>query len=158
PDRIKRFRNEATVAASLTDSSILPVFDVLEVGGVPMLVVPFVDGKDLARILEDRRAALRGEPDTTGDRHPWASLREPEYLRQVLGVLDRVVDAVAVVHQAGILHRDIKPSNVLVGRGGNVWLTDFGLARLTSAESTLTTAGAQLGSPGFMSPEQWEGT
>jgi formylglycine-generating enzyme required for sulfatase activity/tRNA A-37 threonylcarbamoyl transferase component Bud32 len=152
--RLERFRREARLAGALTDANILPVFDVLDIGGVPILVMPFVDGADLGRVIADRRAALRRDPDPGGLRHRWAALGGREYLDHVLPVLDRVAEAVARLHEAGVTHRDVKPSNVLIDRAGNVWLTDFGLARLGD-ESTLTTATAQIGSPGYMSPEQW---
>jgi formylglycine-generating enzyme required for sulfatase activity len=152
--RLRRFRNEAQVAATLTDANILPVIDILDVGGLPVLVMPFVDGTDLGHVIADRRAAARGDPDPLGYRHPWADLDERDYLAQVLEVLDRVADAVAKLHGVGIIHRDVKPSNILLDRRGNVWLTDFGLARLGD-DSTLTGPGSQLGSPGYMSPEQW---
>ena len=153
--RLRRFRNEAQVAASLVDSGILPVFDILEVGGVPLLVMPYIDGTDLGKVIADRRAAIRGEPDAEAKRHPWAALSNAEYLARVFPVIDRLVEAVAVIHEANVIHRDVKPSNVLMDRRGNVWLTDFGLAKLGEG-ATLTNVGAQLGSPGYMSPEQWE--
>jgi eukaryotic-like serine/threonine-protein kinase len=153
--RLRRFRNEAQVAASLVDSGILPVFDILEVGGVPLLVMPYIDGSDLGKVIVDRRATIRGEPDVEAKRHPWAALSNADYLARVFPVIDRLVEAVAVIHQANVIHRDLKPSNVLMDRRGNVWLTDFGLAKLGDG-ATLTNVGAQLGSPGYMSPEQWE--
>jgi formylglycine-generating enzyme required for sulfatase activity len=79
-----------------------------------------------------------------------------EYLDRVLPLLDHVVDAVTVIHQAGVLHRDIKPSNVLTDARGNLWLSDFGLARLKE-KGLGTSPGEALGTPGFMSPEQSEG-
>lgn len=152
--RLRRFHNEAAIAARLTNSRVLPVFDVLEAGGAPVLVMPFVDGWDLARILADRRAVKRGEP--VSRRHPSSSFTERTYLDFILPVLDQIVAAVASVHEAGVLHRDIKPSNVLIDRCGDVRLTDFGLARLIG-RTLLTEDNQRMGTPGFMSPEQWVG-
>jgi eukaryotic-like serine/threonine-protein kinase len=153
PVRLLRFRNEAAIAARLTDSRILPVFDILEGGGVPVLVMPFVEGRDLARILAERKAATEA-PRPSGRRRDAHADRE--YLESVLPLLDQVVAAVAALHQAGVIHRDIKPSNILVDARGDVRLTDFGLARLGQSPQ-MTAPGAAMGTPGFMSPEQWDG-
>lgn len=154
PERQHRFRTEAAIAARLSDSRILPVYDILENQGAFILVMPYVDGWDLARILEDRQAVQRGEPPE--GRHPCGPMDEHGYLRFVLPLLDQAVAAVAAVHAAGVLHRDLKPSNILVDRRGEVRLTDFGLARL-GPEARITNSGQQLGTPGFMAPEQWAG-
>jgi formylglycine-generating enzyme required for sulfatase activity len=154
PERLARFRREAEVAAGLQDPHLLPVYDVLEVRGVPVIVLPLVDGCDLGRILSDRTLVQRGEPSE--GRHPWSALADADFLDRVLPVLDQVVEAVAVLHRAGVLHRDVKPSNVLVDGRGHVQISDFGLARL-GEEAALTSPGRELGTPGFMSPEQWAG-
>src|SRR5439155_11535586 len=105
-------------------------------------------------IIADRREALGAESARV--RHAWAELGDAEYLDRLYPLLDRVVSAVAAVHAAGVLHRDIKPSNILVDAQGQAWLSDFGLARLAQG-SRLTTTGLGLGTPGYMSPEQWSG-
>ncbi|MEX2559682.1 MAG: bifunctional serine/threonine-protein kinase/formylglycine-generating enzyme family protein [Pirellulales bacterium] len=153
-DRLQRFRNEAALAAAVNESHILPVYDIVEADGVPVLVLPYVDGCDLGRLFHDRKAWLAGDCDPRA--HAWAKLDDQEYLQKILPVLDMLVDAVASLHAADILHRDIKPSNLLIDRRGNVWLTDFGLARL-GAQSGLTRPGAAVGTAGFMSPEQAQG-
>lgn len=154
--RLRRFRNEAKVAASLTDSSLLPLIDVIEFGGVPIMIMPYVEGTDLARILGQRREIWLSGRTELDNCHPWAMLDADGYQEVILPVLDRVVRAVGVLHSAGVIHRDIKPSNVLIDRGGNVWVTDFGLARLID-DASVTREGGQLGTPGYMSPEQWDG-
>ncbi len=148
PDRLERFRREATLAASLTASHVLPVFDVVDADGVPVLVLPFIDGPNLGRLVEDRRT------EQARDRDRLAADRE--YLDRLLPLLDQLVEAVAVIHRADILHRDIKPSNLLVDREGGLWLADFGLARL-GRESGGTAPGQAVGTPGYMSPEQAAG-
>jgi formylglycine-generating enzyme required for sulfatase activity len=141
PGRLDRFRHEAALAATLNDSHILPVHDVLDSPSGPILVMPLIDGSTLARVIEEE-----------GDGRP-----RPEHVERVLPVLDQVVDAVAVLDRANILHRDIKPSNILIDRQGHVWLGDFGLARL-GRESQGTVPGTPLGTPGYMSPEQMNGS
>ncbi len=154
PQRLERFRNEAEVAAGVTDSHVVPVFDILEAQGVPILVMPLIDGANLGWIIRDRRAVRQGRP--VPEVHPWAALGDRAYLDQVLPLLDQLVDAVNVIHQARVLHRDIKPSNVLVDKRNNLWLSDFGLARLEE-KGAGTTPGMIVGTRGFMSPEQGRG-
>jgi serine/threonine protein kinase/formylglycine-generating enzyme required for sulfatase activity len=154
PYLLERFRNEASVAGALVDSHILPVFDVQEVQGVPVIVMPLIEGSDLGKIIRDRSAAKKGTPTT--HLHPWAALDDRAYLEKVLPLLDKVVDAVAALHRRGVLHRDIKPSNVLVDKEGNPWLSDFGLARLQDS-SIGTHPGMGMGTQGYAAPEQTRG-
>jgi serine/threonine protein kinase len=154
PLRLKRFRNEAEVAARLTDCRIVSVLDVLEADGTPVLAMPFIEGCTLSKILLDR-AEVRVSKKVT-DPHPWATLGDKAYLEQILPVLDMVLESVVALHDAGVLHRDIKPSNILIDRRNNAWLSDFGLARLAS-QALVTMPGEGLGTSGYMSPEQWEG-
>jgi formylglycine-generating enzyme required for sulfatase activity len=154
PERLRRFRQEAQLAAQLTEHGILQVYDVLEAGNTPILVLPYIEGSDLARIISQRRA-LRDRKEV-GDLHPWATKSDAEYLALILPFFDKVLDALVRLHGAGVLHRDLKPSNILVDKNGNGWLTDFGLARLNQSE-TMTQPGKAMGTPGYMSPEQWDG-
>jgi serine/threonine protein kinase/formylglycine-generating enzyme required for sulfatase activity len=154
PYRLQRFRNEAAIAARLSDSRILEVHDVLEADGIPVLVMPYMDGPDLHKIIKFRTQTRVTEGDATQ-----ASRTQPgdrSYLDAVLPFLDQLVDAVAVLHEAGVVHRDIKPSNVLIDLKGNVRLSDLGLARLGEG-ADLTRPGSELGTPGYMAPEQYEG-
>ncbi|HZU37169.1 MAG TPA: serine/threonine-protein kinase, partial [Gemmataceae bacterium] len=155
PNRLARFRREARAAAKLVNKGILPVYDVLEAGGVPLLVMPYIDGSDLGRIINDRLAVQQGKPPKHP--HPWAMLSDTEYLDKILPVLDKAVEALTLLHRAEVIHRDIKPSNILVDQDGHAWLSDFGLARLGKVPG-LTEAGHGLGTPGYMSPEQWQGS
>lgn len=151
PYYLKRFRNEAAVGAKLVWSHILPVFEVEESHGTPVIVMPLIDGTNLGQIVRDRRGVRDGTPP---DRpHPWALLSDGEYLDQVLPVLDQMVEALVGLHREKILHRDIKPSNVLVNPRGQAWLSDFGLARLEDQELG-TQAGMVIGTRGYISPEQ----
>jgi formylglycine-generating enzyme required for sulfatase activity len=154
PDLLVRFRHEADVAGNLVNAHILPVHDVLDAGGVPVIVLPLVDGGDLGRILRDRKAVAEGKP--AGGRHPWSVLDDRTYQARVLPLLDQLVEGVAALHRAGILHRDIKPSNVLVDREGHAWLSDFGLAR-TEEQGLGTQLGMMVGTQGYLSPEQARG-
>jgi serine/threonine protein kinase/formylglycine-generating enzyme required for sulfatase activity len=154
PERLGRFQTEAKAAAKLAEHGILQVFDVLDANGVPALVMPYIEGCDLSRILGDRQAVQKGE--SAEGRHPWASLSDRAYLDRVLPILDKLLDALTKLHATEILHRDVKPSNILIDRHDHSWLTDFGLARV-GTKAVLTSTGQSLGTPGYMSPEQWQG-
>jgi formylglycine-generating enzyme required for sulfatase activity len=151
---LERFRNEASIGAALVDSHILPVHDIQDVQGVPVIVMPLIEGGDLSKIIHDRSGAKKGA--LSADPHPWAALDDRAYLNRILPLLDRVVAAVAALHRRGVLHRDIKPSNVLVDKEGNAWLSDFGLARLQDS-SVGTQTGLGMGTLGYASPEQARG-
>jgi serine/threonine-protein kinase len=154
PERLRRFRNEAEIAAKLADCRIVPVLDIIEADGSPILVMQFIEGCDLGRIIADRHEVRAGE--SAEGRHPWATLSDQVYLDHILPVLDMVLESVVALHQGQVVHRDIKPSNILIDQRNNAWLGDFGLARLGQG-SGITCPGVGVGTHGFMSPEQWEG-
>lgn len=154
PERLARFRNEAAIVAKLSNIHIVSIYDVIVADCGPVLVMPYVEGRDLAQILADRGVVRRGE--TSEGRHPSSTLADREFTGFILAILDQLVAAVAAIHRLSILHRDIKPSNVLVDGQGRAWLADFGLARLADGPAH-TGLGTLLGTPGYMSPEQWCG-
>lgn len=153
-DRLRRLHAEAALAAKVHAAHVLPVFDIVQVDQSAGIVLPYVDGCDLARLIQDRLAVRSGRAHE--NRHPWAGLSDEAYLAHVLPVLDKLVDAVWHMHKAKVLHCDIKPSNVLVDTEEQVWLSDFGLARLM-APSGSTWASSLCGTPGYASPEQCAG-
>jgi hypothetical protein len=155
PNQLDRFRREARAVSGLNEPGILPVIDILETPDGPVLVLPFIDGSDLGKILAARKAALEGRTNVPAAL-PWSSLNDKDYLDWALSLLDRLVDAVVALHQAQVLHRDIKPSNVLIDRKGHVFLSDFGLARLGLSPAASSPASV-FGTPGYMAPEQRQG-
>jgi serine/threonine protein kinase/tetratricopeptide (TPR) repeat protein len=82
--------------------------------------------------------------------------RDPVYFRDVARLLVQAADALDHAHQVGVIHRDVKPANLLLDRRGDLWVTDFGLARLTK-DTGLTATGDVLGTLRYMSPEQAKG-
>ena len=80
--------------------------------------------------------------------------REPMPIRPAAELIAKLARAVHYAHERGILHRDIKPGNILLDTKGEPHLTDFGLARLTETESTVTRTIETLGTPSYMAPEQ----
>src|SRR5437899_6934439 len=83
--------------------------------------------------------------------------REPLSIRRAVELIAKVARTVHYAHEHGILHRDIKPGNILLDQNGEPHLTDFGLARLVEADSTVTATLEVLGTPSYMAPEQAAG-
>jgi serine/threonine protein kinase len=131
----ERTMREARAAARLDHPCVTTVYDVVEDGGKPWLVMERVSARSLQDILEEQ-----------GPLPPAAVAR--------IG-LD-VLAALEAAHEAGIVHRDVKPANVFVDRNGGARLTDFGIATATG-DSSLTTGGALIGSPSYMAPERANG-
>jgi eukaryotic-like serine/threonine-protein kinase len=129
----ERFEREARAVAALNHPHICTLFDV----GPDYLVMEFIDG--------------------TPVRGPLPPVKALEYAGQIL-------DALQAAHNKGVIHRDLKPANILITAQG-VKLLDFGLAKIGPASSDddetrtleLTRAGAVMGTPAYMSPEQWDG-
>jgi formylglycine-generating enzyme required for sulfatase activity len=154
---LARFNNEAEIAGRLVDAHLLPVYGVEELDGLPVIIMPCIEGSDLNKVIKHRRAVKEGKEEELEEPvHPWALLDDREYTARILPILDQVVSAVTALHRAGVLHRDIKPSNVLIDQHGNAWLSDFGLARLQGADG-MTLTGHGLGSRPYASPEQAKG-
>lgn len=132
PNFLTRFRTEARVVAKLDHPNIVPIYDFAEQGGSPYLVMKFIEG----------------EPLTIRLSHGPLPINECARLMGAIG------GALNHAHTTGVLHRDLKPSNVLIEEDGDVYLTDFGLARITRTGGSGITSGLVLGSPYYMSPEQ----
>jgi len=132
PGMVERFRQEAVTVANLHHPNIITIHTVRRAGNLHFFVMQVVEGSSLEAILD------RGEPI-------------PVYLVQA--ILYQLGVGLAYAHQHGVVHRDIKPANVLMDRDGNAVLTDFGIAKATTA-SNLTQTGATIGTPSYMSPEQ----
>jgi eukaryotic-like serine/threonine-protein kinase len=129
-----RFKREAHSAGRLSHPNIVTIFDYGEHEGAPYIAMDLMTGEELSRSLESgARMALP----------------------QVVRVMDQLLAALAYAHDAGVVHRDIKPSNVFVLRDATIKVVDFGLARIES--SNLTETGTLLGTPAYMSPEQFLG-
>jgi TolB-like protein/Flp pilus assembly protein TadD len=132
---LKRFRREAQAAAHLEHPGIVPIYEVGERDGQCYFSMKFVDGGQLDEVV----------------RH------SPISIRQAVDLIAKVARTVHYAHKHGILHRDIKPGNILLDKNGEPHLTDFGLARLVEAESTVTATLDVLGTPSYMAPEQASG-
>jgi len=129
---LKRFRREAEAAARLQHPSIVPIHEVAERGGQCYFSMDFIEGGQLDEMVR----------------------REPISIRKAAELVAKVARTVHYAHEHRILHRDIKPGNILIDGKGEPHLTDFGLARLVEAESTVTRTLEVLGTPSYMAPEQ----
>jgi len=130
-----RFRQEALTMAKLTHPGIVSVFESGEAGGLLYIVMEFVDGTDVARMIA-------GEGKLA-----------PELATKLM---TQVCDALHYAHEHGVIHRDIKPANLLLTRDGAVKIADFGLAKQHDAEQLgLTKTNVTIGTPDFLAPEAW---
>src|SRR5437773_2573523 len=129
---IKRFRLEAEAAASLNHPCIVPIHEVGERDGALYFSMGLIEGGQLDATLK----------------------REPMPIRRAVELIVKLARTVQYAHEHRILHRDIKPGNILLDAKGEPHLTDFGLARLVEAESTVTRTMEVLGTPSYMAPEQ----
>lgn len=130
----ERFIRESRINARLTHPNIVQVYDVGAYESHLYLVLEYIRGGDLNQRLE------RG-------------IR----LAELVGVVKDMSRALDYAHSKGFVHRDIKPENILFREDGSAVLTDFGIARLTDSNPTLTQAGTVVGTPQYMSPEQASG-
>jgi serine/threonine-protein kinase len=128
---IERFRHEAQISGTLSHPGIVTLFDLGEDGGLPYFAMEFVDGRTVAELLAE------------GERF------KPE---KVIGLVSQVAAALDYAHSRGVVHRDIKPANLMLYDADKIKITDFGIAKL--ANTDITHAGALLGTPSYMSPEQ----
>ncbi|MBI4600887.1 MAG: tetratricopeptide repeat protein [Planctomycetes bacterium] len=162
PKHIQRFKNEAHAAAQLHHTNIVPVFYVGCERGVYYYAMQYIEGRSLAAAIEELRklAKLAGGASGAAGSLPGLgagssdlSPRSRERFRSIAGLGLQAAQGLAHAHELGVVHRDIKPANLLIDTRGNVWITDFGLARM-QGDANLTLSGDILGTLRYMSPEQ----
>ncbi len=129
-----RFLCEAKAYGRLRHPNIVSCYSCDEVESDLLLVMEYVDGVTLKEMF-DRQ--------------------EPIDRARAVSIVLQILDALSYAHKKGVIHRDIKPSNIMIDADGHVKITDFGIARLDTTD--LTRTGMVLGSPGYMSPEQFMG-
>jgi hypothetical protein len=129
-----RFLNEPRLAASLDHPSVVPIYEAGEREGRLYLVMRWVEGTDLRRLLD---------ADGTLD---------PE---RTIATLIQVADALDATHRRGLVHRDVKPANILLDEDGHAYLTDFGITK--HIEGDPTDSGRMAGTTDYLAPEQIRG-
>jgi serine/threonine protein kinase len=133
PEFAARFQQEARIIARLEHPHILPVFDYGESDGVTYFVMRYLEAGTLKTKME----------------------AGPLSLNEIDRLFTQLTEALNYAHGHGIVHRDLKPANALIDGDGNLFLTDFGIAKLLeSASPRLTQTDAILGTPAYISPEQ----
>ncbi len=158
PTQVRRFHTEALAAAQLHHTHIVPVYSVGCERGVHYYAMQFIEGQTLAQAIAERRRMEGGSATDSpagegASSTPGPSSRSREFIRLVAALGIQGAEAIDYAHRVGIIHRDIKPANLLLDAEGNVWITDFGLARLQD-DAGLTMTGDLLGTLRYMSPEQ----
>lgn len=132
-EMLQRFRKEAQAAGRLMHPNIVAVHEYGETDDIAYIAMEFVDGCPLSDLMAGA----------------------PLPLAQVTAWMGDLLAALGYAHARGVVHRDVKPANLLVTADGRIKVGDFGIARIES--STLTQTGAMLGTPSYMSPEQFRG-
>ena len=131
---MQRFLREAQAAGALNHPNIVTIYDVGEEGDVSYIAMEYLEGSDLRDVIADRRRLS---------------------VEEIVNLGAVIAEALSAAHAQGIVHRDVKPANIFVQTDGRVKITDFGIARVS--DSTLTQEGTLIGTPHYMSPEQFMG-
>jgi serine/threonine-protein kinase len=133
PNEVARFRREAQTAARLNHPNIASIYEVGESGGRPFIAMQYIAGATLGALPRDDA-------------------------RRLVELSRDAALAIHHAHEQGVVHRDLKPANLMVEEGtGRIYVMDFGLAKPTTVDSSLSASGAILGTPAYMSPEQARG-
>jgi serine/threonine-protein kinase len=132
--QITRFKREARAAGRLNHPNIVGIYEYGEDDGTAFIAMEFIEGRDLKDYFDKE---------------------ERFEVKTIVRIMGDVLSALDYAHHHGIVHRDIKPANIMLTDDGVVKITDFGIARLES--SNLTQVGAVMGTPSYMSPEQFMG-
>ncbi len=132
----KRFAQEITLIAKLEHSAIVPLYDVGESYGRPYLVMRYMPNGTLAERIEAGAMPLE----------------------EASQIITRLAGALDFAHHHGIIHRDLKPGNILLDQQGESYIADFGISKLVGqSTATLSRTGMTMGTPAYMSPEQFRG-
>ncbi|HWR15118.1 MAG TPA: protein kinase [Terriglobales bacterium] len=132
-EMLRRFHNEARAAGALNHPNIVTIYDAGEADGVFYIAMEIIEGRSLSTLLAERKSLSAQE---------------------VVEIGTQVCAGLQYAHLKKVIHRDIKPANIMLSAGGQVKITDFGIAK---AGASLTHSGEVVGTPNYMSPEQVKG-
>jgi predicted Ser/Thr protein kinase len=133
-DVMSRFQREAKAAGRLNHPNIVSIYDFGDDNSTAFIAMEFVHGRELKSYFEKN------------ERFP---------MTEIVRIMGQLLDALEYSHNYGVVHRDIKPANIIIQPNGQVKVADFGIARIESSQ--YTQAGTVLGTPAYMSPEQFMG-
>lgn len=129
-----RFRREAQAAGRLTHPNIVAIYEYGEEGDMAFIAMELLDGVELKEYFDKAKRFQ---------------------LNEGVSIMLQLLEALEYSHERGVVHRDIKPSNILIAKNGKIKIADFGIAKIESSD--LTHVGTILGTPSYMSPEQFLG-
>ena len=138
---IERFKREAKITISLVHPNIVKVYDAEMWKDIYYIVMQYVEGTTVKELIEEERKH-NGIID----------------IDKSIDIIKQISSALSYAHKRGVIHRDIKPSNILIeSESGTAYIADFGIAKAVSETKRLTVTGASIGTPEYMSPEQFKG-
>ena len=132
---IDRFRNELTTARKIRHLNVCGMYDLGEHEGTHFITMEYVSGQDLKGLIRQTGQLAVGT---------------------AINIAKQICDGLSEAHKLGVVHRDLKPSNIMINKEGDVRIMDFGIARSLKAKG-ITRAGAIIGTPDYISPEQVDG-
>jgi hypothetical protein len=161
--QLQRFKDEAQAAARLHHTNIVPVYSIGCERSVHFYAMQLIDGQSLADVIRELRRRQPSDSSSSlensspsRDLSVLRSHHRSDFHRRAARLGLQAAEALEYAHQLGVVHRDIKPANLLIDRRGNLWITDFGLARFYG-RNDLTQPGDMPGTLRYMSPEQASG-
>jgi TolB-like protein len=135
PQMVKQFKQELILASEISHENVIRIHDLGETGGIKYISMKYIDGTSLRDLMS---ATGRLTPEKT------------------ISIARQICTALAAAHRKGVIHRDLKPQNIMIDRGGDAHVMDFGIARSLGTRE-VTAKGDMLGTPHYMSPEQAQG-
>jgi serine/threonine-protein kinase len=132
---IERFKNELKLARKIRHKTVGSMYELMEEQGTHFITMEYISGQDLKGLIRQTGQLTNGK---------------------AISIAKQICEGLVEAHNMGVVHRDLKPNNIMIDRGGNAKIMDFGIARAVKGKS-ITGSGVMIGTPQYMSPEQVEG-